>query len=40
MELLMINKFFANLNNLLQWFTAPRCKCNSKKKIKVKNERY
>lgn len=40
MELLMINKFFAILDNLFQWFTAPRCKCNSKKKIKVKNERY
>ena len=40
MELLMIDKFFyklfGTLDNILYWFTAPRCKCKLKKK---KNER-
>ena len=40
MELLMIDrffyKFFGSIDNLFNWFTAPRCKCKLKKKT---NER-
>ena len=40
MELLMIDKFFYKffgaIDNLFNWFTAPRCKCKLKKR---KNER-
>jgi hypothetical protein len=35
MELLMIDKvllkFFGSIDNLLEWITAPRCKCKKKR---------
>ena len=38
MELLMIDRFFYKLfgtiDNIFYWFTAPRCKCKLKGKIK------